>query len=89
MCKTVKQQILAVIDGWIEQCNDDINHTLDSLLEFNAERCLRELYDRKIDLVKFRLAFNAGIQIGSTAYSKNTLAEVVDFICDMDEQEGE
>ena len=81
----MKHQILDVIADWISICNDDINHTLDQLLEPWAERNLRELYDRKIELVKFQLAFKGGIQVGNMAYSKDILAEVVDAICDMEE----
>jgi hypothetical protein len=86
MCKRepLKNVILGVVDDWIGQCNDDINHSLEQLLEPNVERNLREIYDRKIQLTRFRLAIGQGIHTGSKAYSREMLSEVVDFIFEMD-----
>lgn len=80
----MKQQILAVINDWISQCNDDINYELDRLLEPDAERILRESYDRKIVLMKFKLAFQQDIYNGPKAICLYTLAGVVEHICEME-----
>lgn len=84
----MKQQILAVINDWISQCNDDINYELDRLLEPDAERILREGYDRKIALVKFKLAFQQNIYNGPRAICMDTLAGVVEHICEMERTGG-
>lgn len=80
MCDTIKQRILDVVDGWIQMCNDDICYNIERLLEPHAERNLRELYDRKIQLTKFRMSFDRGIQAGEQAYSREILAEVIDYL---------
>ena len=83
----MKQQILAVIDDWISQCNDDINHEPDHgklWSDTSAERILREGYDRKIALVKFKLAFQQDIYNGPKAICLDTLAGVVEHICEME-----
>jgi len=80
----MKQQILAVIDDWIGQCNDDINHNLDRILDHDAERNLRELYDRKIQLTTFRKAFGLDIYNGELAFCTEMLAGVVEHICEME-----
>ena len=87
MCKRepLKNVILSVIDDWIDHCNDDINHNLEQLLEPNAERNLRELYDRKIQLTRFKLSFGQGIHAGSNAYSREMLSEVVEYIVEMED----
>ncbi len=87
-CKreTIKQQVLDVVDDWIENCNDDICYNAEKLLEPNAERNLRELYDRKIQLTKFRMSFAQGIQVGPQAYNVEILGEVINFLVDMETQ---
>lgn len=87
MCQhdTLKQRILSVVDDWILGCNDDICYNTERLLEPNAERHLRELYDRKIDMTKFRMSFAQGIQVGPLAYSKEILCEVIDYLVEAEE----
>lgn len=85
MCDTIKQRILATADAWIECCNDDICYNLDRLLEPNAERNLRELYDRKIELVRFRMAFERNIQVGPQGYDKVLLCDIVNHLVETEE----
>ena len=81
----MKARILGVVDEWIGICNDDINHNLDRILDHTAERHLRDLYDRKIELVKFQAAFSKCISAGPSAYSDAMLAEMVEYIIDIEE----
>lgn len=89
MCErdTTKQRILAVADEWIGLCNDDICYNLDRLLEPQAERNLRELYDRKIELTKFRLAFGQNIQVGPTGYDRGILVEIINHLMEVEDPE--
>lgn len=81
---TLKQRLLDTADAWIENTNDDICYNVERLLEPHAERNLRELYDRKIELTKFRMAFERGIQVGDNAYSKEVLSDIVDYLVEED-----
>ena len=80
----MKQQILAVIDEWISQCNENIHQAVELMVEGYAERNLRESYDRKIALMKFKLAFQQDIYNGPKAICLDTLAGVVEHICQME-----
>jgi len=87
MCNqsTLKRCVLNIADAWIANCNDDICYNVERLLEPYCERNLRECYDRKIQLSKFRMAFERNIQVGENAYCKETLAEIVNYIVEEDE----
>ena len=82
MCKTpkLKQSILDIADSWIENCNDDICYNVERLLDQHAERNLRELYDRKIALTKFRMAFERDIQVGPQGYDREILSDIISYL---------
>jgi hypothetical protein len=82
---TLKQRVLNIADAWIANCNDDICYNVERLLEPHCERNLRELYDRKIQLIKFRMAFRQNIQVGEHAYCKEILSDIINYIVEEDE----
>ena len=84
MCESLKTQITNVVEDWIANCNDDICYNSEHILEPHAERNLRELYERKVTLVKFNASFGANIQVGANAYDKEVLCEVINFLMDME-----
>ncbi len=81
---SLKKEILDVVDSWIGLANDDLCYYLDpgrsTPLTKHDIRNVNELYQRRIDLIKFRIAFRLDIETGEDAYSHAMLAEVVSAI---------